>query len=171
MIKAIQFNDQNKFDHTDDNNLMDIITRNCIILCEDVDIKRFLSNEIIKICCGEYMEDESVLYDTESDDEPKLTKNFTYFPTSLLKIDDEQRIVVTIEAPFILTATDVHDIWYAGRTNANKVIVYPLRVFKGHMDDWNQGVEKIYINTIHGRYGVYSYNKDFDPDETLYHFD
>ena len=74
MIKAIQFNDRNKFDYTADNNLMDIITKNCIILCEDVDIKRFLSNEIFKICCEKYVEDESVLYDTESDDEPKLRR-------------------------------------------------------------------------------------------------
>lgn len=171
MITGIEFNDSEKFDHTDDNNLMDIITENCIILCEDVDIKRFLANEIINICTGKYVDNDDVVYDVEPFEEPKLTKNVTYFPTSILEIDHTQRIVVTIEAPFILTATDKLDIWFAIRTNNNTVSIYPFKVFKGHQEDWNQGVYRVYFNTINGRYGSYGYNKDFNPDDAFYHMD
>jgi hypothetical protein len=171
MITTIQFNDLERFNHTDDNNLMDVITENCIILCEDVDIKRFIANEIIKICTGEYSNNDIVGYNVDHDNEPKLTRNITYFPTSLLCIDDNQRIICTIEASSILVAKSVEDIWFAIRDSMNKVNVYPLCVFKGHKDDWEQGIDCIYKNVVNGRYSPYYYNKDFNTDDAFYHMD
>lgn len=168
MITGIQFNDRNKFDHTDDNNIIDIMTKNCIILCEDVDIKRFLYNEIVSICTGKYADNDDVIYDVEPFEEPKLTNSISYYPTSILEIDHTQRIILTVEAPFILTATDKLDIWFAVRTMNNVVSIYPFKVFKGHQEDWDKGVYEVYKNVIWGRFSPYSYNKDFDPDDALY---
>lgn len=168
MIKAIQFEKLDQFDHNDENDFMDIITDNCIILCEDVDIKRVVASKIMEICCGTYADNDLVGYEVNHDGEPKLTKNITYFPTSLLCIDNDQHIVCTIEASSILSAKNVEDIWFAIRNNNNKISIYPLRVFKGHKDDWDQGIEHIYLNVVNGRYSPYCYNKDFNPDNTIY---
>ena len=86
-------------------------------------------------------------------------------------IDNDQHIVCTIEASSILSAKNVGDIWFAIRNNNNKISIYPLRVFKGYMDDWNRGIDYVYQNVVNGRYSPYYYNKDFDPDNTLYKMD
>ena len=135
---------------------MDTLTENTIILCEDTMIKNFLYNAIKDICDGKH-EETGYLYYAEETDRLQLKYGINYLPTTELNIDDEQKIILTIEAPYILTANSPQDIWFAQRTKENKIRIYPLRIFKGYKERWEQGVYKIYIDTISGRYGNYSY--------------
>lgn len=156
MLRGILFNDDKYFESINDNNLMDTLTQNTIILCEDTEIKKFLYHAIIDICDGKHIESGYDYY-IEDTDYLNYKNGINYLPTTELNIDTEQKITFTVEAPYILTATSPKDIWFAQRTKENKIRIYPLRVFKGYKERWEQGVYKIYIDTIAGRYGNYSY--------------
>lgn len=157
MLNAILFNDPEKFDFNDDNNYMDTITNNCIVICEDTGIKNFLAKQIEDIFGGKHEHEDGYIYYTDEHREVNITSRISYLPTTHFIINNEQKITFTIEAPFVLTATSVEDIWFACRTNDNKVSIYPLKVFKGHKEDWDIGVFEIYKNVISGRYGTYSF--------------
>ena len=166
MIKAILFNDPEKFDFNDDNNYIDIITNNCIILCESVSIKNFLARQIEDICDGKHRHEEGYTYsvgDDEDAPDPQITNRIEYLPTALFTIDNEQRIVLTIEAPFILTATSIEDIWFAEKVD-DKISIFPFRCFKGHKETWDKGIEKVYRDVINGRYIYHRYG---DINETF----
>lgn len=156
MLRGILFNDDKYFESVDDNNLMDVLTKNTIVLCEDTEIKNFLHHAIVDVCEGKHME-EGYLYHIEDTDYLNFKYGINYLPTTELNIDEEQKIIFTIEAPYILTATSPADIWFAQRTKENKIRIYPLRVFKGYKEIWEQGVYRVYIDTIVGRYGNYIY--------------
>ena len=164
MLKSIIFKDPEKFDYSNENNYMDIITNNCIILCEDPTLKYFLANQIEDICLGCHMHEEGHDYDVgDCDEEPKITDRIIYLPTSIFTIDNEQKIILTVEAPFILMATSAEDIWFAQRSVENKVSIYPFRVFKNHKATWRNGIENVYKDVISGRYGDYAYGKRGKP--------
>jgi hypothetical protein len=170
MLKAIIFNDPEKFDFNNDNNNMDIISNNCIILCEDTKIKYFLARQIEDICDGKHRHEEGYLYsvgDDENAPDPQITNRIEYLPTALFTIDNEQRIALTVEASFILTATSIEDIWFAERTADNKISIYPFRVFKGHKETWDKGIEKVYRDVINGRYMNYKYAFVYDEDDKM----
>ena len=156
MLRGILFNDDKYFESTNDNNLMDTLTQNTIILCEDTEIKKFLYNAIKDICYGKH-EKQGYDYYIEKTDLLHFKYGINYLPTVELNIDDEQKIILTVEAPYILTATSPKDIWFAQRTKENKISIYPFRVFKGYKETWEDGVYKVYTETISGRYGNYSY--------------
>lgn len=156
MLRGILFNDDKYFESINDDNLMDVLTENTIILCEDTEIKNFLYHVIIDICDGKHIESGYDYY-IEDTDYLNYKYGINYLPTTELNIDTEQKITFTVEAPYILTATSPKDIWFAQRTKENKIRIYPLRVFKGYKERWEQGVYKIYIDTIAGRYGNYKY--------------
>lgn len=161
MLRGILFNNPEKFDYNNDNNNMDIITDNCIVLCEDTKLKNFLAQQIEDICHGKHEDENGYEYavddDEYEDDEyrPEITDRISYLPTTILTIDREQRIVLTVEAPFIFTAKSLKDIWFAVWTTDGKASIYPFRVFKGHKETWDMGVTKVYRNVINGRYGAY----------------
>lgn len=164
MFKGILFNDPEKFDFNNENNYMDIITNNCIVLCDDIKIKHFLASQIEDICDGKHQGEEGYTYDIgDCEEDPKITSMIGYLPTSIFTIDNEQKITVTVEAPFILTATSIEDIWFASRSNDNKISIYPFRIFIGHKEIWDEGVEKVYKSFIHGRYSCYEYGKYGSP--------
>ena len=114
MLRGIKFNDDKYFESTDDNNLMDTLTQNTIILCEDTEIKKFLYNAIKDICYGKH-EKQGYDYYIEKTDLLQFRYGINYLPTVELNIDDEQKIILTVEAPYILTATSPKDIWFAQR--------------------------------------------------------
>ena len=157
MLEAILFNDPEKFDFNDENNYMDTITNNCIVICEDTEVKNFLSKQIEDIFDGKHEHEGGYDYYIDEHREVYITNKIAYLPTTHFVINNEQKITFTIEAPFVLTATSVDDIWFASRTTDNKVSIYPLRAFKGHNEDWNNGVFEVYKNVISGRYGTYSF--------------
>lgn len=153
MLEGILFNNDKYFDSTDDNNLIDTMTKNTIILCEDSGVKMFLSNAIKEICRGVHKESGYDYYYVNEDIEYKI--GLDYLPTTELFIDNEQKIVITIEAPYVLTAKDPEDIWLAARTADNKISIYPIRVFKGYKEKWAEGIDSVYRFIVQGRYGCY----------------
>lgn len=155
MLRAILFNDPEKFDYTDQNNYIDNITDNCIILCEDSSIKSFLSQQIQDICDGKHLTEGHDYY-ADDDCQPKITNRFEYLPTAHLTINDTQKVYITIEAPFVLMTKQPEDIWFAIKTKDNKISIYPFRIFKGYKEDWERGVECVYKSVIAGRYGCYN---------------
>ena len=154
MLRCILFNDEKYFDFTDDNNYMDLLTENTIIICEDNKIKYFLQKAIEEICEGKHSDDGYDYY-AEPTDKLHLKYGICYLPTSELFIDDDQKIILTMEAPYILTAQSPEDIWFAVRNNDNKIAIYPMRAFKGYKEKWNEGVYAVYRFIVHGRYGGY----------------
>lgn len=156
MLRGILFNDEKYFESSDDNNLMDILTGNTIILCEDNKVKNFLYDAIREICDGKHKETGYEYY-AEDTDRLNLRVGISYLPTTELYIDDEQKIVLTMEAPYIFTAKQPEDIWFAQRNNDNKIFLYPMKVFKGYKEKWNEGIQAVYHYIVQGRYGDYKY--------------
>lgn len=163
MLRGIEFNNPNCFDTTDENNLMDVLTKNTIIICEDVGIKEFLAKEICDICEGKH-KDTGHNYFAEDTDELKYKRGIWYLPTFEIFIDNEQKIVLTIEAPYVFTANTPEDVWFAVRTIENKVAVYPIKVFKEYDKKWAEGLDAVYKFIVGGRYGPFSYsNTNMSP--------
>lgn len=156
MIEAIRFNGE-VFNHEDDYDYMDNITKNTIVICDSPHTKRKLYKEIESICEGKcidsghdyWVNNEDIIY-------PKITKRIVeYLPTIRFVVDDEQTITLTIEAPFVYTAKDIMDIWFAATDKKNKISVYPMLIFKGCHDIWDGGLDKVYNYVTQGRYGGY----------------
>lgn len=156
MLRGILFNNERYFESSDDNNLMDILTENTIILCEDNKVKNFLYDAIREICDGRHKEDGYEYY-AEDTDKLSLRVGISYLPTTELYIDDEQKIVLTMEAPYILTAKTPEDIWFALRSRDNKIAIYPMKIFKGYKEKWNEGIQAVYHYIANGRYSDYKY--------------
>lgn len=154
MLNYIEFHGD-LFNHDDYYNLVDEMTNNMIFICDCPQTKNKIVNEIEKICNGECVEYGHDYWCGENRLYPTITKRvITYLPTTRLVIDNEQTITCTIEAPFVLTATDIKDIWFAVN-NGGKISVYPMTIFKGSHDKWNDGIESVYCYVTGGRYGSY----------------
>lgn len=152
MLDAILFNDPKKFKQESEYNYIDTITDNCIILCEDTGVKCFLAQQIEDICTGKHKESG---YDYWADSPLNITDRFEYLPTTIFEIDEEQKISITIEPPFVLTANSPADIWFAIRDMENKVAIYPFRLFKGFNEVWESGIQNVYKSVISGKFGCY----------------
>lgn len=156
MLRGILFNDEKYFESSDDNNLMDTLTENTIILCVDNKVKNFLYDAIRGICEGKHKEGGYEYY-VEDTDKLNLKVGISYLPTAELYIDDEQKIILTMEVPYILTAKQPEDIWFAQRNRDNKIVIYPMKIFKGYKEKWEEGIEAVYRYIAQGRYGDYKY--------------
>ena len=58
----------------------------------------------------------------------------------------------------VYKAKCLKDIWFLdcnGKDEEYKESIYPLFVFKGSRDDWDEGLDIIYKNICAGRYGCY----------------
>lgn len=156
MLEAIKFNGD-LFNHEDNNDLIDTMTKNMIIICDSPHTRRALFNAFEEICEGKCVETG---HDYSVDDEEKLYPKITnriviYLPTIRFEIDNEQLITITIEAPFVFTAKEIGDIWFAETDAENKILIYPMTCFKGCHDKWEEGLDAVYEYVTQGRYGGY----------------
>ena len=135
---------------------MDVLTTNTIVICQDTGVAHFLAEEINDICEGKH-EIEGHDYYAEDTDELNCRPGLMYLPTHELIIDGEQKIVFTVEAPYVFLAKSAKDIWFADRTEDNKINLYPLTIYIGYDEEWEKGLENIYKFIICGKYGNYSY--------------
>ena len=154
MLSYIEFHGD-LFDHNEEYNLVDEMTNNMIFICGCPQTKNKIVNEIEKICNGKCIESGHDYWCGKNKLYPKITKRLvTYLPTTRFVIDNEQTITCTIEAPFVFTATDIKDIWFAIDVDG-KISVYSMTIFKGSHDKWNEGIESVYHFIAQGRYGCY----------------
>lgn len=152
MLRGIQFN-SSLFDKKDDNNLMDKLTTNTIILCENTEVRKLITKEIVRALDRECESEGDNDYYCEPTDNMQYKYAVNYLPTTTLNVDCEQLITITVEAPYILTAKEPDDIWFASVNEDNIISVYPLKIFKGYKEDWEQ--KKTYQYVLNGRYGCY----------------
>ena len=161
MLKGILFN-KKIFEEKEEMNLMDPMTKNMIVICENPKIKNILFQEIKDICEGKCEEegDEVSDYCTGAESEadfyiPKMKIFANYLPTTRIVIDEEQTVTLTVEAPFVYTAKSAEDVWFPAE-NANGIIsIYPMTAFKGYKEVWAKGLDEVYYYIICGRYGAY----------------
>lgn len=140
------------------------LTNNTIVLFNNSDLKYKFQKEFLKIRDDETdKDDNSVCYSTamnnekfeEQDHKAEIKRVIEYIPTSIYKVDNEQTVVLTIEAPFIYKCKDPYDLWFCDINKKDEIQLYSLVEFKGYKESWDKGIDNIYLMTIDGRFGCY----------------
>ena len=130
------------------------LTKNNIFICSKPSVKNRLWKKIKDIWEINDNGEADVIYIYE----PKKDLegfNVNYLPTTIVQLQNGQKFIFTVEAPFILTATDRRDIWFADEDEDGNIYCYAFTDFKGHKESWEQGVERVYVEIISGIYGRY----------------
>lgn len=155
-----------EFDKLNENKTLGIyqLTNNTIILFNNSDLKYKFQKEFLKIRDDETDRyDNSICYSTaidnekfeEQDHKAEIKIVIEYMPTSIYKIDNEQTIVLTVEAPFIFTCKDPYDLWFCDTNNKDEIQLYSFVEFKDYKELWDKGIDNIYKMTTTGRFGCY----------------
>lgn len=139
------------------------LTKNNIFICSKPSVKNRLWKKIKDIWeIGDNGETDIIYIYEPYDEEPKKDPdgfNVNYLPTTIVQLQNGQRFIFTVEAPFVLTATDRRDIWFVDEDEDRNIYCYAFTDFKGHKESWEQGVERVYVETVTGIYGVGKYRK------------
>lgn len=137
------------------------LTKNVIVLFNNSDLKNKFLQKFLKIKFDETEDDDSsIIYSTtingeEDDHKAEICHVLTYKPTSIFMVDNEQRFIFTVEAPFILQCTDPYDLWFCDTNSNGKIQLYCFTDFKDYQILWNDGINSIYEQFINGRFGCY----------------
>jgi hypothetical protein len=137
------------------------LTKNTIVLFNNSNLKYKFVKEFLKIELDETKdEDDSIIYSTivnseEDDHRADIRQIIAYQPTSIFMVDNEQRFIFTVEAPFIFQCTDPYDLWFCNINANGKIQVYAFTEFKNYKEVWGMGVEAVYKAFTNGRYGCY----------------
>ena len=153
MVNAIKFN-STRFNSHDDNNLLEL-TNNTIILCPNINIMISLSNEILNIINGK-AEYNDYWCDTSDVGKAEITLRFGLL--TLINIG-KQKITLAIEPSIIYKAKSIDDIWFidfSGKDSTYKESIYPMTIFKGSKNVWDNGLDEVYKMVVGGRYGCYN---------------
>lgn len=158
MVTGIEFTDK-RFETKENNNVIEFYTNNCIILCCDLNIMNSLAEEIFNTINGK-AEYNNYCCDDNDIGKAKYEMNF-----GLQKIIDVngQKITLALEPSIVYKAKDIRDIWFAEWFGSKddkgfspyKESVYPMLIFKGSRDVWNEGLDAVYRMIVNGRYGTY----------------
>ncbi len=154
MVRGILFKDV-RFDTRDDNNLMCPMTENTIILCPNYRLMRTLAEEIVNTINGnaEYND-----YDCDENDVGQAKYELNFGLQKVINING-QKIILCLEPAMVYRATNIRDIWFAdcsGTDNEYIEILYPMTIFKGSREVFENGLDEVYKMIIHGRYGCYN---------------
>lgn len=153
MVHGILFKDK-RFDTEDYNNLLELDTNNTIILCNNYKLMDNLSKEIVDTINGKA--DYNDYYcDEEDDGQAKYGLRFGL--QRVININN-QKITLCLEPAMIYKAKDIKDIWFhdwIGDGDTYKESIYPMTIFKGSKEVWNEGLDKVYKMIVSGRYGCY----------------
>jgi len=63
-----------------------------------------------------------------------------------------------LEPAMIYRAKKIEEIWFCdwiGKGKSYKESIYPMTVFVGSDEVWNDGLDKVYKMIVNGRYGCY----------------
>lgn len=135
------------------------LTKNNIFICSNVKVKNRFLKKIKDIWeVGDNGEADVIYIYEPYDEDPKQDFtgfNVNYLPTTIVQLQNGQRFIFTVEAPFVLTATDRKDIWFVDENEDGKIYCYAFTDFKDHKKSWEQGVERVYVEIISGIYGCY----------------
>lgn len=132
------------------------LTKNTIVLFNNSELKLKFLMEFFKIQNDETeLDDNSVMYDNNQNKKSEIRTLISYKPTSIFKVDDEQNVIFTVEAPFILQAKNPYDIWFCDMNNKDEIELYSFVEFKNYKEIWDIGVDKVYEWFTNGRFGCY----------------
>lgn len=153
MVKGIEFKDK-RFETKDGNNFLEPITDNIIILCNNLELMHTFAKEIINTINGE-AEYNDYICDNEDVGKAKLELAF-----GLQRVIDinGQKIILCLEPAMIYRAKQIEDIWFLdwiGSGDNYREWIYPMTVFKGSHDKWNEGLDAVYKMIVSGRYGCF----------------
>ena len=152
MVEQIVFNDK-RFDTNNENNQLDL-TDNTIILCNNYNLMDSLADEIVNTINGraEYND-----YWCDDEDIGKAKYEMCFGLQRAIDING-QKIILCLEPAMVYRAKKIEDIWFydwIGEGDSYKESVYPMNVFIGSHDVWNEGLDKVYKMIVAGRYGCY----------------
>lgn len=153
MVKGILFKDK-RFETKDNNNLLDPITENIIILCNNQRLMHTFAEEIINTINGKAEYND---YYCDKEDVGKAKYELAFGLQRVININ-EQKIFLCLEPAMIYKAKQIEDIWFLDWIGSGvnyKEWVYPMTVFKGSHEIWNEGLDRVYRMIVSGRYGCY----------------
>lgn len=153
MVRGIKFNAE-RFDTKDDNNLMNPITENTVVICNNRKLIESLEKEIISTINGKAEYND---YDCDIEDVGKARSDSRCDIQKVIDING-QKIILSLEPAIIYRAEKIEDVWFYdwyGIGESYREQIYPLIVFKGSRDKWNEGRDAVYNMIIAGRYGGY----------------
>lgn len=153
MVRGILFKDK-RFETKDDNNFLEPITENIIILCNNLELMTSFAEEIINTINGKAEYND---YDCDEEDIGKAKYGLNFGLQKVININ-EQRIILCLEPAMVYKAKSINDIWFLdwiGSGDNYREFIYPLTIFKGSHDIWNEGLDKVYRMIVGGRFGCY----------------
>lgn len=153
MVRGIKFNHP-RFDTNNDNNILGPITENTIILCNNPSLMRMFATEIVATINGEAEYND---YDCDDEDVGKAKFELEFGLQKVIDING-QKIFLALEPAMVYKAKQIEDIWFldwVGSGDNYREQIYPMTVFKGSREKWDEGLCAVYKMIVGGRYGCY----------------
>lgn len=159
MLRAIEFKDK-RFITKDDYNLLSPLTENTIILCNNYKLMDSLAKEILNTVNGKAEYND---YDCDDEDVGNAKMWLQFGLQRVIDING-QRITLALEPAIIYKANDIKDIWFFDYRGTDEIdtlppyeeFIYPMFIFKGSQQVWNDGKDEVYKIICNGRYGTYN---------------
>ena len=146
MLRAIEFTDK-RFKKEEDYNLLSPISNNCIILCNNYKLMDSLAKEILDTVNGKA---EHNVYNCDDEDVGKAKMWLSFGLQRVIDING-QRITLSLEPAIIYKADNIDDVWLFDWKGNDEFgvrpyheFIYPLGIFKGSYEVWNDGKDEIY---------------------------
>lgn len=152
MLVGIEFIGD-KFKTKDDNNILSELTENTIIICNNNRAMFAVANEILDTV-NQRAEHNNYCCDDEDVGTARVT--FSYGLQSVIDING-QKITMALEPAMIYKAKRIEDVWFLDEEDG-KLIIYPMNIFKGSQQAWDEGIDAVYAMVCGGRYGAYDGN-------------
>lgn len=157
MLRAIEFKDK-RFKTEDNYNVLCPISNNAIILCANYKLMASLAKEIINTVNGEAEYND---YDCDDEDVGNAKMWLSFGLQRIIDING-QRITLALEPSIIYKADNIEDIWLFDWKGNDELgicpyeeFIYPVCIFKGSREVWNDGKDEMYKMICNGRYGTY----------------
>lgn len=157
MLQYIEFKNE-RFETKDNYNLLCDLTNNTIILCSSYKLMTTLCDEIINTVNGQAEYNDYWCEDVDINN----AKLKLWFGLQRIIDINGQKITLSLEPAIVYRAKDVKDIWLFDWKEANefgnlpyKEFIYPITIFKGSREKWDEGLDEVYKYIVNGRYGCY----------------
>lgn len=157
MLEQIEFKDE-RFKKEEYYNVIDF-TENTIILCNNYKLMDSLTKEILNTVNGKAEYND---YWCDYEDVGKAKIELCFGLQRIINING-QKITLGLEPSLVYKANKPEDIWffdYKGKYGEEEPLkyeefIYPLLIFKGSHEAWEEGKDRVYENICNGRYGCY----------------
>lgn len=149
MLEGIEFK-ADRFFKEEDYNVIDF-TENTIIICNNCKLMDTLVKEIFNTVNGDAEYND---YWCDDDDVGKAKIELSFGLQQIIDING-QKITLGLEPALIYKANKPEDIWFSDVNGYDKEAIWPMLIFKGSREIWEEGKEKVYKTVCGGQYGCY----------------